>query len=173
MITEPDWKSCGVSSPVPKDIRAAIGTVVIFQGSIEVEFQTFVSVLAGVAPRVMDAATSQMSYKQLMALLSSLAFLRFGEDTDLYNDFATVTARLNTFEAFRNSVAHAHWSPSVANPTRHDQAAKRKTKVKPKIGLKTTVEEFRLEDFELQLKKAAFYQAELRKLLQRVVRGVA
>lgn len=171
MIIEPDWNSWGVGSAVPKDIRAEIGSVVIFQGSIEYELRDYIAALAGVPTEIMDAATSEMSYRQLMALLSSLAIRRIGKEGPIYEDFAQITAAIDKFEAFRNSVAHAHWSHSIEDMTRQDRAARHKSTAKRGRGLLATVVEFTLPEFELQLKKAAFYQAELYKLLQRVLQG--
>lgn len=157
MIEEPDWNSYGCGSAVPKDIRAEIGSIVIFQGSIEYELRGCVSYLLGVNADAVEMISAELSYRQLMALLSSLVIQRIGKDSELYKEFSQVAAKLDEFEAFRNRVAHSHWSHSLDDMSSQNQAARHKSTSKRGKGLERTIEEVTLPELQMALKKATFY----------------
>lgn len=173
MIVEPDWSARSIGSAVPVEIRAHVGFVVMLQGSIEFELRACIARLLQVDADTLDIVTSELSYKQLMGLLSSLFLQRVPRDSDEYADFALACGKLDEFEAFRSSVAHCHWSHSLVDTAASAQAARHKASAKRGRGLNRVVEEVTVADMDLRLKKASFYLGELFALVQRVAARAA
>lgn len=169
MLNEPDWIAMGpVGSAVPPEIRAEIGFVVMFQGSIEYELRFSIARLLAIDQDTAETATAELSYKQLVGFLSSLVIRRAGKDSEAYKDFATAVAGLDRFEAFRNMVAHSHWSHSVQDMSLRNQAARHKSTAKRGRGLVRTVDEVRLEDIQLEVKKAYFFHTQVYRIITEI-----
>lgn len=173
MIEEPDWTKGSIHSAVSAEMRAMIGSVVIFQGSIEYELRGCISYLLKADSDTVQILTSEQSYKQLMSLLSSLMIKKVGRESKLYKEFAYAAGKLDEFEAYRNKVAHSHWSHSLEDMSLKDRAVRHKSTSKRKQGLKKFVEEVTVEQLELEWRKALFYLQELFKRVRKVVNGHA
>ena len=173
MITEPDWSTYSVGSAVPKEMRAEIGSVIIFQGSIEFELRVCVSRILRADPDVVETTTAELSYKQLMSLLSSLVIAKLGKTSPLYEDFRVAAGRLDKFEEFRNLIAHSHWSHSLQDLSLPEQAARHKVTAKRGQGLTRSVTEVTLSELQLELKRAVFYNGELFQAVSRIANSDA
>lgn len=161
MIQEPDWNSYRILSAVPKDIRAEIGSIVIFQGSIEFELRACISLLIRVNSDAVEMISAELSYKQLIALVSSLMIQKVGKDSELYKEFSQAIAKLDEFEMLRNRVAHSHWSHSIDAMALQNQAARHKSTSKRGQGIQKVTEEVTLTELQIAHKKAVFYLGQL------------
>ena len=166
MIEEPDWKKGSIHSAVPVEVRALIGSIVIFQGSIEFELRGCISDLLKIDKDTVLILTSEQSYKQLMSLLSSLMIKELGTQNQLYKEFAFAAGKLDEFEAFRNKVAH-----SLEDMSLQERAARHKSTSKRKQGLKVSVEEIGADQLTLEWRKAFFYLGELFSRVRKVAAG--
>ena len=171
MIEEPDWKKGSIHSAVPVEVRALIGSIVNFQGSIEFELRGCISDLLKIDKDTVLILTSEQSYKQLMSLLSSLMIKELGTQNQLYKEFAFAAGKLDEFEAFRNKVAHSHWSHSLEDMSLQERAARHKSTSKRKQGLKVSVEEIGADQLTLEWRKAFFYLGELFSRVRKVAAG--
>lgn len=168
MIQEPDWTTYGVASAVPEGIRAEIGSVIMLQGSIEFELRFCIARLLRLDPDTVETVSSELSYKQLMGLLSSLILRRISRGDGLYDDFVTAAGKLDQFEGFRNAVAHSHWSHSLTDFGNAGQAARHRTTSRRGQGLKRRIDEVTIDELQLQQKKGVFYMQQLFYAVQQI-----
>lgn len=168
MVVEPDLSNHSFGSAVAESIATEIGHIVITQSSIEFELRSMIARLSGFDYDTIETATVEMSYRQLMAMLSSLMIKRVEKDSEEYEDFVYLTNRLDEFEAFRNSIAHSLWTHSLIDLALKNQASRHKSTAKRGQGLRTTIVEMTDVELAVPRKKAVWYMIQLFTLVKRV-----
>ena len=75
---------------VSEEILCQLGSVIVFQAILEKEIANEVTRLLGVDQKKGDITTSELSFRSLIAILSSLLLNQLGPDHPLYLEFKEV-----------------------------------------------------------------------------------
>lgn len=151
---------------VPDVILCELGKIVVFQSHLESMIGNEITKLLNIDNAKGQIITTELSFRQLIGLLSSLIIEKFDENHCLYQEFKEVKKKLYEFENFRNMVAHSTWA--------HDQAfsdtkaTRMKITSKEKKGLKMQSDEIGLDDIIEKLESAGDTQVELAFLMSKI-----
>lgn len=122
--------------PIPDPILTRIGDVTVSFALLESTFRTIATVLFRDTQQVADAATAELSFRNLRAVVSSLYRVRYRAD----EDFAALRALSKLaaeLEKQRNDMTHSIWAAGSGD----DEAVTRiKTTAKEKKGVLFTFE---------------------------------
>lgn len=156
-----------LSFTVSDEILCEIGKIVVFQTTIEVEIGQYISDLLGTDHKKGHIVTAELSFKNLLATLSSLLMGQVGSDSDDYAQFKEVKKGLRAFENFRNSVVHSVWARS--RDFDENKALRMKTTAKEKKGLSHQCEEISKTQIVAQLEEAGSIYVKLARLMAKVL----
>ena len=138
---------------VSDDILRELGKVVVFQAQIEDMVAHYIGRLLSLPLRQAQIVTSELSFKNLIGLLSSVLIDRLGEASELYGEFKAIKKGLYAFEAFRNNVAHSVWAHGKGfHPLK---ASRTKITSKERNGLKCYREEVELQHIIMAIDEAS------------------
>lgn len=128
---------------VSDDILRELGKAVVFQAQLESMIGHYIGRLLSLPSHQAQIVTAELSFKNLIGLLSSILIERLGEASELHSDFKAIKKGLYAFEAFRNNVAHSIWVHSEGfDPLK---ATRMKTTSKERNGLRHQREEVELQ----------------------------
>lgn len=151
---------------VPEEILSEIGRIVVFQAHLEDYIAHNISKLLELDNRKSHIITAELSFRQLIGLLSSLLLEKLGEVSELYSEFKTIKNKLYEFENFRNQVAHSNWAHS--QDFSDTKASKFKITSKEKKGLIYQHEELDLPYLVSKLEEAGETQVQLFFLMAKI-----
>ncbi|RHW74737.1 hypothetical protein [Colwellia sp. RSH04] len=168
MISEPDWSQHAISSAISPKFLQLFASIIMQQTINEYELQMCIAMLLKLDYEKVQILTAELSYRQLIALLSSSMLKLSDSESENFKEFKYALKKVDEFEQLRNNLAHSIWMHSpegIAKPG----AKRMKTTSKRKAGLKLIEEEFSEEHIELQWKKGNFFIKELKKRVVAVV----
>lgn len=168
MIEEPDWSKRGISSAISSRFLELYASIMMQQSVIEYELQICVGLLLKLDNERLQILTSELSYRQLVALVSS-AMLKFSErESQTFKEFKFALGKIDEFEKIRNDLAHSIWMHSPSGVSK--SGAKRlKVTSKRKTGYRVIEEVYSEEQLEIAWKKGNFYIRELRKRVDAII----
>lgn len=135
------------------------------QNIIEYELQICVALLLKLDYERVQMLTAELSYQQLVALVSS-SMLRLNDPASLrFREFKYLLGKLDEFSKLRNDLAHSIWMHAEKGPGQ-PSAQRMKISSKRKAGLKVLKEEVSEDELETYWKKGHFYIKELRERVE-------
>jgi hypothetical protein len=163
MKIDPDRK---LHLTVPDAILCELGKIVVFQVILESTISNEITKLLNLTNEKGQIVTSELSFKQLIALLSSLIIEKIGDKNPLYLEFKEIKKQLYEFENFRNTVAHSIWAHDKSFSD--DKAIRMKVTSKEKKGLNLQNEEIELTNIIKKLEAAGDTQVKLALLMSKI-----
>ena len=168
MIEEPDWSKHGIGSTISTRFLELYASIMMQQSVIEYELQICVGLLLRLDNERLQILTSELSYRQLVALVSS-AMLKFNErDSQIFKEFKYALGKIDEFEKVRNDLAHSIWMHSPSGVSKPG-AQRLKITSKRKSGYRVLEEVYSEEQLEIAWKRGNFYIRELRKRVNAAV----
>ncbi|KPD24315.1 hypothetical protein [Idiomarina zobellii] len=168
MIEEPDWSTHAITSAISPRFLELYASIMMQQAVIEYELQICIALLLKLDYERVQILTAELSYRQLVALVSS-SMLKFNDSSsERFKEFRYALAKLDEFEKLRNDLAHSIWMHSPDGIGKSG-AKRMKTTSKRKAGLKVLEEEYSEEELEKQWKRGNFFIRELRKRVEATV----
>src|SRR2546426_3543465 len=132
-----------LKAPVPDDCLRAIGRITVNFVLLEQSIAFLVWQLIGAQQRVGQAITSELSFRQLVALASSL-HRQFDVVGDASDQLEEILNRAVKAEENRNRIIHSFWGPGHTS----DSITRIKTTAKKAAGLKHQFEQMRAADLD-------------------------
>ncbi len=126
----------------------AIGRISQYFNVLETYASVLVWTLIGAGQQVGEIITSELSFRNLLALLSSLYRLRKTDKKDI-NKLTELLKKAEGFERKRNQIIHSIWAVNMTDPQsliRYKVTAKRKNGLKHTLEKKTVDELNRIAD---------------------------
>lgn len=151
---------------VPDAILCELGKIVVFQAHLESMIGIEITKLLNVDNVKGQIITAELSFKQLIGLLSSLVIEKLGEEHQFYQEFKELKKKLYEFENFRNIIAHSIWAHD--QEFSNDKATRMKLTSKEKKGLKCQHEEIGLNDIIEKLEEVGDAQVKLSFLMSKI-----
>jgi hypothetical protein len=93
---------------LPDDVSHAIGKLTTQMAGIEFDMSFFISQLLGGYFEAGHAITSELGFRQLISVLSSLFKVKVKDDA-LFRQLRTLLAQIEKLETKRNKVVHSLW----------------------------------------------------------------
>lgn len=143
---------------VSDDILCELGKIVVFQNCLEWQISSNIISLLEVDNEKGNIITAELSFRQLIGVLSSLLLSKLGKDSSLYSEFEEIKKELYTFENFRNTIAHSVWASTGSE---NSKAQRMKITAKEKQGLKYSNDEVTLNSIIERLENAGDTQVKL------------
>ena len=162
MIQEPDWASHGIASAISPRFLELYASIMMQQTVIENELQTCVAILLKFDFERVQILTAELSYQQLIALVSSAMMKMNDPKCERFKEFKYALGKLDDFAKLRNNLAHSIWTHSsegIGKPG----ARRMKITAKRSNGLKKIEESYSEQELELQWKRGNFFIKELKK----------
>jgi hypothetical protein len=144
---------------ISNEILAELGKTIVLHSDIDRSVTHFAGVFLGTDKERADIATSEISFKNKLAILSSLVTRLFSRHRELCERFTRVRKELEEFEDFRNRVAHSYWDTSESNEPHI--AIREKVTAKLRKGLVYEKERVSVSDISAALDAALLAQQEL------------
>lgn len=169
MIQEPDWSSCGIASAISPRFLELYASIMMQQTVIEHELQICIAILLKLDYDRVQILTAELSYQQLVALVSSAMLKLNDSKCERFKEFKYALGKLDDFAKLRNNLAHSIWTHSsdgIGKPG----ATRMKITAKRSNGLKKIEENYSEQELETQWKRGNFFIKELKK---RVVASVS
>ena len=168
MMDEPDWSEHAISSAISSKFLELYASIMMQQSVIEYELQVCVGLLLKLDKERLKILTAELSYRQLVALVSSSMLKFSSRDSETFKEFKFSLGKIDEFEKIRNDLAHSIWMHS---PDGIDQPGAQRLKVtaKRKSGVRVIEEVYSEEQLEVAWKRGNFYIKELRKRVNAVV----
>ena len=120
----------------------AIGRISAYSNGLELYISALIWCLIGAGQQVGEIVTSELSFRNLLALLSSLYRFRKTKQEDI-EKLDSLLKRASALEEQRNQVVHSTWAINMSDP---NSLSRYKVTAKQKSGLKHTVEEKTIEE---------------------------
>ena len=130
-----------LQAPVPREHLEAIGQIMVNFALLEMVLSYLAWNLLGVDQRIGRAVTAQSSFRNRMALVSSLFRLRC-EDKGLIGELDEILKCVVRCEEQRNTVAHSFWTAGSLP----EAVGRAKTTAKEFKGLKDHREDMTVQD---------------------------
>ncbi|WP_417438957.1 hypothetical protein [Idiomarina sp.] len=168
MIEEPDWSAHGISSTISPRFLQLYASIIMQQTVNEHELQMCIALLLRLDYERAQILTSELSFQQLVALVSS-SMLKFSDSSsDIFKEFKYALVKVEKFAKLRNDLVHSVWMHSpvgIAEPG----AKRMKITSKRSSGLKILDEVYSEEELEMQWKRGNFFIRELRKRVEATI----
>ena len=116
---------------VSAKVLVQIGDITVSFALLESAIRRFIGSFIHGHPRVAEAVTAELAFKQLRALAISLYKERYGEDDDFRN-ISALMKQAAKLEELRNQVTHSEWRGDDVS----DTAIRVKTTAKEKYGVR-------------------------------------
>lgn len=168
MIDEPDWSLHAMSSAISSRFLELYASIMMQQSVIEYELQICVGLLLKLDNERLQILTAELSYRQLVALVSSSMLTFSNRDSETFREFKFALSKIDDFEKIRNDLAHSIWMHSP-NGINQPGAQRKKVTAKRKSGVRVIEEVYSEEQLETAWKRGNFYIKELRKRVNAVV----
>ena len=134
-----------LKSPVPDGHLNAIGRVTVNFAMLESSVAFLIWQLTGTEQPTAQAITAELSFRQLIALASSL-YRRYDVVGDDAARFETILNRAVQAEERRNRITHSVWGAGKQRET----VTRIKTTAKKSVGLKHQFEQMSVSDLEAE-----------------------
>jgi hypothetical protein len=146
---------------VSQEILAAIGATVVRQSSIELGLADLIIRILSLDQQLGFTLTVGMSFRILCATFDALIQKKIDPQGDEYKEVRRLMGLINSFEQFRNQVAHSIWA--------HSQDFDAQVAVRLRAGKRTFSQEVSLQTIEREMDVAGRASAELSILVRKLI----
>lgn len=168
MIDEPDWSTYAIASGISPRFLELYASIMMQQTVIEHELQMCIALLLKLDYEKVQILTAELSYRQLVALVSS-SMLKFNDSSsERFKSFRCALVEIGKFAQLRNDLAHSIWMHSP-DGTEKPGAKRMKITSKERAGLKVLEKEHSEEELENQWKRGHFFIRALKKTVEATV----
>jgi hypothetical protein len=126
-----------IKHPVPRELLTQIGDITVSFALLEQTIQFMIWSLVNEHQRIGQIITSEMSFRNLRALLISLYIERNGKDSG-YEQLRALMIRAGQIEEVRNQITHSIWGAGHSPLS----IIRIKTTAKEKYGFQTKYEQY-------------------------------